>query len=44
MTLASHEVMGDNRLASDDGCEEGEDVSWSPVVHLLLPTAVFVCL
>lgn len=24
MTLVSHEVMGDNRLVSDDGCVRGE--------------------
>lgn len=27
MTLVSHEVMGDNRLVSDDGCVEGEGIS-----------------
>ena len=27
MTLVSHEVMGDNRLVSDDGCVEGKDIS-----------------
>lgn len=29
MTLVSHEVMGDNRLVSDDGCVEAEG-NWQP--------------
>lgn len=33
MTLVSHEVMGDNRLVSDDGCVEGEGDSQPPYLH-----------
>ncbi len=33
MTLVSHEVMGDNRLVSDDGCVEGEGISASHDLH-----------
>lgn len=33
MTLVSHEVMGDNRLVSDDGCMEEEGNSQPPNLH-----------
>lgn len=33
MTLVSHEVMGDNRLGSDDGCVEGEGISYPRDLH-----------
>lgn len=33
MTFVNHEVMRDNRLVSDDGCEEGEDISLSCDLH-----------
>lgn len=35
MTLVSHEVIGDNRLVSDDGCVEGEGISQSHDLHIL---------
>lgn len=37
MTLVSHEVMGDNRLVSDDGCAEGEGISKSHELHRANP-------
>lgn len=33
MTLVSHEVMGDNRLVSNDGCVEGECNSQPQDLH-----------
>lgn len=36
MTLVSHEVMGDNRLVSDDGCVKGEGDSQPPGLRWVL--------
>lgn len=41
MTFVNHEVMGDNRLVSNDGCVEAKAIAYSLDLHLRLPQTIW---